>query len=355
MRLGEREILVQGVVVVYALGIVEPAALRADGTVGNEDLVVPGLRPLAVFLQPRRGELHGLVDGGRIAALVVVPGLVKVLRPGVTVGDHVRHGGRRLEREVHLVVHRGGSLLRTLGGDEHHTVRRAGTVDGRGCGVLQDGHALDVVRVQEAGVALDTVDEHQRAAALADGGLTADVERRGGVRTAVRELEVQVRHTALEHLRQVRVGTSVKGLFSHRFHGSGEVGLLLRAVTDHHGFIQHLGVGSERDVDLLPTVDRNGNRLVTDTLEGQTGIGRYGDGVAAVHVGRHARRGPFHHDASADDRHSLLVQDPSGNGDLAGSPAARLGERGNREQHEYQHQEIDFGSHSVIIMVGKKF
>ena len=302
VRLGEREVLVQGVIVVHALGEVEPAALRAERTVGNEDLVVPGLRALAVFLQPRRGEFHRLVDGGRVAALVVVPGQVEVLRPGVTVGDHVRHGGRGFERQVRLVVHRGGPLLRALGGDEHHAVRRAGTIDGGRRGVLQDGHALDVVRVQQAGAALNTVDEHQRAAALADGSRTADVERRGGVRTTVRELEVQVRHAALEHLRQVRVRTSVEGLLAHRFHGAGEIGLLLGTVTHDHGLFEHFLVGGERNVDPGTALDGNLRRLVTDALDRQDSIGRDGDGIVTVHVGRRSRRGSFLHDTSTDDR-----------------------------------------------------
>ena len=174
--LGEGEILIEVIVVVGSLVIVEPAALGADGAVGNEGFVVSGLGPLAIFVQPCHGELHGLVDGGRVAAFIVVPGIVEVLCPGVTVGNHIRHGGRSFERQVGLVGHGCRSLLGILGGDEHHAVRSAGAVDCGGCGILQHGNTLDIVRVQEAGVALDTVDEHQSAAALSDRGFTADVE-----------------------------------------------------------------------------------------------------------------------------------------------------------------------------------
>ena len=302
VRLGEREVLVQDVVVVRARVVVEPASGRADGAVGHQGLVVAGRGPLAVFLQPGGGELHRLVDRGRVAALVVVPGVIEVLRPDITVGDDVRHRGRGLEGEVRLVIDRRRPLLRVLGRDEHDAVRGAGTVDGRGRGVLEDGHALDVVRVQEARVAFDTVDQDQRAAALADGGLTADVEGRGGIRTAVGELEVQVRDAALQHLRQVRVRTSVEGVRTHLVHGAGEVRLLLRSVTDHHRFIQHLGVGIEDDVDPHAALDRDGDRLEADALEGQVGIGRNGDGVVAVHVGSHSVRRSFLHDTSTDDR-----------------------------------------------------
>ena len=265
--LGKGEILVQGVVIVRALVVIDPAALRTDTAVGDEGLEIAAFRTLAVLVQPGHGEFHGLVDGGRVAALVVVPGVIEMLRPGITVGHDIRHRRRGLEGEVGLVADRGGPLLGVLRRDEDDAVRGAGSVDGRGSGILEDGYAFNVVRVQQARIALDTVDQDQRAAALSDGGAAADVERRGGVRPAVGELEVQVGDTALEHLRQVGVRTAVKGLFADLVHSPGQVGLLLRTVTDHDGFLQQGAVGRERHIDPAAAADGDLRRPVADALD----------------------------------------------------------------------------------------
>ena len=83
--LGEGKVLVQGVVVIGSFMEIQPAAFGDKGAVGNQGFVIPAFMPQAIFVEPCRGKVHGLVDGGRITALVVVPCLVEVLGPHITV------------------------------------------------------------------------------------------------------------------------------------------------------------------------------------------------------------------------------------------------------------------------------
>lgn len=71
--------------VVLAFDEVKPSSGRADAAVADKHLIVAGLVPPLVLGKLGRGELHCLVDAGRIGEIVVVEGLIEMVGPSVTV------------------------------------------------------------------------------------------------------------------------------------------------------------------------------------------------------------------------------------------------------------------------------
>src|SRR5205807_10259412 len=104
---------------------VDARAVQPGDAVGRDAPRPPAVRRLLT-----RVEVGG-VHVGRVVA-------------GVQDGDlayHARHSGRGVERDLPRLA-----ALAPLGGDDHHAVGAAASVDRRGGGVLQDVDRLDVGR-----------------------------------------------------------------------------------------------------------------------------------------------------------------------------------------------------------------
>ena len=106
------------------------------------------------------------------------------------------------------LIHTGGgaglygcaALGTLLGGDEDNTVGSAVTVQGGGSGILQDGHRLDIGRVQVGDTAAErnTVDHIQRAGGTVHGTVTTDHDGRAGTRIAIGAVHLDTGYRAFE-------------------------------------------------------------------------------------------------------------------------------------------------------------
>ena len=131
--------------------------------------------------------------------------------------------------------------LRTpLGLDQDDAVRAARTVDGHCRSVFQHRHVLDDVRVevgQSAGIG-DAVQDDQRVVIGRQRVLAADQQGLVAARRFVAGGDVQTGDLADQTVHQVVGRDHLQRLFADDGETSREVLLLLRTVTDNHGFIQ---------------------------------------------------------------------------------------------------------------------
>ena len=236
-----------------------------------------------------------------------------------------------LGREVDLHIAVGRAFL---GGDDHDTVGSTRTVEGRGGGALQHGHALDVFGVDihhtvgERGGRLghtvgarvagidgrvvvdDTVDDEERLVVTAFGSrvTTTDDDRRTSARGTAGLRHVDARHLAREGVDDVGllVAKELLGLdFGDRI--AQGFPLFLDTESRHDGLLQHFRIVGQDDVDDGTSCDLYGLRLVADAGECEAAVPGNGDPVCTVRVGRRTDGRTFHHHIGTNDRLVVAV------------------------------------------------
>ena len=197
-----------------------------------------------------------------------------------------------------------GFILGALsGGDENHTVSTAGTVDGGRCGILQDGHGLDVLGRQAAEfTAGNAVDHHQRSVAGVQGSGATDLKVRAGVRVGtLAGNDVETGHFTREHGHGV-VGGAPEEIFAVDLYDGGRQFLLGQgAVANHDYVIQKFAVFFQPDGrrDLL---GRENLCCIADATDfHQCFGGRDAQDVVAVQPGGRAIGRALFHDSGAND------------------------------------------------------
>ena len=273
------------------------------------------------------GDLLGRELGGTAG---IDRGLV--VEFGIDPGIDDRRKGRRLLHAVGEVIIDGDLSLRPLlRGDEDDAVGGAGSVDGGGGGVLQDGNLVDVVGVQVRERALDAVDDHERVVVV-HRVETTDVHRRGAARGGRTLLDDEARRGALEAFQDVGDGLALELLGGDGGHGTGQVDLLLDTVTDDDRVVQEEILLREFDVEVRTALDGDLFRLIADGRHDKDVLRCGQEGEEAVHVGHRADGRALDEDRGAD--HGFAVGD-----DLAGNPVrpALGGRRRRRAQAEEEH------------------
>ena len=148
----------------------------------------------------------------------------------------------------------------SLGGDHDDTVGTAGAIKGVGGGILEDGHALDILRVDVVDVTAvrHAVNDIKGFLACRDGAETADADARGASRRAGRLDELHARHLACKR------GSDGTHLGFGEFIGIDDLGRTREGFPgggtecDHDGLLKLLGILTEDDIDRSPAVYRNG-------------------------------------------------------------------------------------------------
>ena len=244
---------------------------------------------------------------------------VRLLEPGHDV--HLfREGGRDTEGEPVGVLHRRRADGALLGGHEDDTVLGAHTVDGGG-GVLQDGDALDVLRVQlrqdgGAGVGVggvgllaaarrrpdDAVHDDERFVIAAE--LEVGVEVTGVTRALA---DLQARDLALEGGQHVGLLGRREFLAPDVGDGAGQGRLLLGAIAHDDRLLDHGDVLLHDDVER-----RRRGHFLGDEADGrdhERGSPRDYDGELTVQIGGYAGVLVLRHDVRADERLSVCIRD----------------------------------------------
>ena len=312
VRLGDHRILVKCVVVVR-IAVVDILAVGFDR---RFELVAREFA-LAEGVEPRTRKVLRVVEARRLVEAVVVPCVVEEARIDVTVVHDVGNGRGLLDGDVARVVDRElvGEFARVLGGDEHHAVGCARTVDGGRSCVLEHRDRLDVVGVEHRGVALDAVDQHQSRSARADRRLAADVVRRRAVGLAVGQRNIEVGHGALQHLRDVGHGTVLQKFRGDLVDGARQVGLLLRAVAHDHHLVDERGVLLQLHGDERTVADRDFGSGVAQRRDLQHGaVSQTLERERAVGPGTHAAGGSLDDHRGPDNGLARGIPDDALNG-----------------------------------------
>ena len=237
-----------------------------------------------------------------------------------TIGVRLLETGESIERD-------GGLLLAGLalaGGHEDNAIRRTGTVDGRGGGILEDIDGLDIGGVQVVQVAAGhTVDDDERSGGTG-GSETADGDVVTGTRNTARLNDIHARHGAVKGTQRIGGVLLLDFVTGNVDRGTGQEFLLLGTITDDDGLIQEFRVFLERDVDDGTSAYGNGLGRIPDAGEREGCVGRNGDGITSVRF-RKCSDSPVtvQHDSSTDHRLAARVCHFSLHGDVLGEGARR--------------------------------
>ena len=309
-------------VVLHPVGVVEPLALLVV-ILKNDDLRridridhrTPAAGHAFALLQVagRPDRRIAVADTGRVGTRehLLSVGISGAVVQRAAHGDDIVAGvhqvefrrgrgpcGLRLERNLGAL-----GAVALLGGHQNHAVRRAGSVNTRRSGVLQDFDRLDVVRIESGHLAADAVHDDDRRIGLVDRRTAADQEHRIAARLVVGRRDAYARNLAFQGIADRIDRNAFQIGAAHLRNGAGQRAARLGAVTDDHHVVQHVVVLGEPHVDLRPVADRDLLRLITQIIEYQhrTRTGN-DDFVIALNVGRDARLGAFDHDRRTDDR-----------------------------------------------------
>ena len=287
-------------------------------------------------------ELHSFRITAAVTGSIIIVGDT-VGTVGILVldlGQAVRHIPTERVGVAHLAT--AGSTL--LGGDDDSTVGSVGTVQGSGGGALQDGHRLDVFRVDivttggevhtiavhsvvdgevrlgTEGVVVDgnTIHNIQRLVVTGDGGGRTQNHGSGGTRSTTGRGDGHTGDTALESIYEAltaRLGNFL-GLHaldrstygtSHTFHT--ELG-------GNRGFLQALRILIQRYADVGATSDGNFLVCIAERSKAQRCIGGDIDGIITINIGSDTGLCPLDQNASTHDGLSVRILDRSLHSDV---------------------------------------
>ena len=336
--------VVAGNVVARTLGAAADGnvILLANALAG--DLVQP-VGPDTLTPGVHLGVGYQTVVGGGIKAGIVTPvlvcitgvtgsleGLEAVAQEGLLVGNHLRHAGPVGQAHAGVHAHDRGLGGALLGGDDDHTVRSTGTVDGGGGSILQHVDGLDVGGVDRVDrtVGQHTIDNEERlvhalctgghAGTGRDGVLTTDRHRSGVVTGGARSRSViQTCHLAGQGGEGVRVRQrSHVGVVAivHAGDGTGNVALAGGTITNHDYIIEEQVVLGKLDVNRLLAGDSDFLAGVADAGEDQGGIVRHIECIDTIQIGHRAGRRTLDEHIDTDERFARSVRNLTGNGIL---------------------------------------
>ena len=307
---------------------------EVEAVVHDRGPLEQGVLPVGAFAQCGRvGQLGVGDEAGRGAALIHEDGVLlgveqANLLPGL------------LDAVVGIVGHLGRLALGALlGRHEDHPVSTPRAVDGGGGGVLQDGDALDVGRVEEVDASgRDAVDDPQ-GLGVVERARTPDPDRLGrpGLSGVLGHLDAG--RPALQGLLGPEHRNRGGVLDVDGAHRTGDLAPLLVAIANDDGFFQTGDVSGEGMVNGGPAGEGDVRRLVPDEGERQ---GRFRGGhhqrVVSIEVSDRAVVGAFLDDGHPGQGHSVIgVGHRSGDG-------RGLGECRKRQEPTQEEQE----SHGVV-------
>ena len=244
-----------------------------------EDLVHPvgavGGHPGVLGGIPTHGQRKTGVGIGELAHLNFLL--------GVEGSDHVGSG---TYTGYHVVLDV-DTLVGFLGGYQDNTAGTGGgSVDGGGGGILQDDDALDVVHGRDGGAG-NAVNYPQHGFAIGVAGtLTTDDDAGRCIRRAAVGGNHHTGNLALQHAFRGGYRTGGQGVgIVHDTHGGTQVLLPgLGTVTQGHGFLKHLDIFLEDDVNLGASVHGNLLGSITQAGDFENRIGRNIDGIGTIKI-----------------------------------------------------------------------
>ena len=325
------------------------------------DLFVTALGAQLVLVLERGAEHLVLPVGtdtedGRIGIIGIVAGLADLheviveFRPLAEV-EHVDAHVLLAHRRHAVIGDLGLAGLTVLGGDQDHTVRALGAIDGRSGSVLEDFHADDIGRVEgsqrgdrgnltvaqtaetvipagrTAALDDDTVNDVKRFGTGVDRRLAADADGGAGTRGTGGLHRGDTGGAALQGLVQVGDDGPLEVFFLHGYGSTGEVAPLHGTVTHDDDFVEEFGVFLQEDIDRGLVAHLDLLRCIADGREHECRTGLHRDHIVSIQVCDGTVLGAFLHYGDSDDRADIVA-------DGTGDPV--LGEQGpcGHKEHE---------------------
>ena len=203
----------------------------------------------------------GLCHGMAGIVVLAVHQLIISLIVLAGIGDHVvLRDKTAVGTEPRIEFHHCLASLALLGGDEDDAVCSAVSVDGGSRSILEDGHGLDVVRVDvgDGSAVGSAVNHDERAVACAKRSDTTDADGRGAAgRVTGGGDDLDTRGGACEGVGHTGGDLLLDLLALHHGGRAGEGGLGGRTVSHDDGLVDELGIGLERYVDGSAALNRN--------------------------------------------------------------------------------------------------
>ena len=260
-----------------------PVTTIGHGRVGIQ------LAVTVLFFPCHGGVVTGTVDEPEGTHGVVAARTLGGLYPVVESLDvgHLILLGHALESHVARIgdVYVIGFLCTLLGGDQDNTESSLSTIDGSGGGIFQDGDGLYVVGVHEVqGRDLYVIQQDERSGGTFDGTtLATDTEDGVGTHFRGTYTHIQTGGHTLETTCNVRNRTSFKGLvYVHGSNGTGQVDLLLSAVTHDDRFGQEFSIVFQNNADIVSGSHLNGSIADAGNLKGSAGTDGNGENTLCV-------------------------------------------------------------------------
>ena len=215
------------------------------------------------------------------------------------------------------------SAAALLGGDDDDTVRGTRTVDGRGGSIFQDGHALDIVRVDEreevAAVAADAtrfqgyaIQYNERVVGGRQGGAATDADGAASCGRATGAHDLHAAHLAVDELLGRGYQSGVEVIALHVGHRAGQVALTGGTIADDHYVAQHLRIGLQFYENLA--IGRYGYRYGGITHVRNLQFFHFGGHLqheVSIQVGNHAGRSSLYRHTGSNQRQVGFIHDLS--------------------------------------------
>ena len=137
--------------------------------------------------------------------------------------------------------------------NQEYTIRTTGTVNSRCRSILQDADTFHVIIIDFVQPARkrDSIYHNQNIVTAIERTFTTHTNLRSSTRMRIATCHLYI-NTGCKPLQRRTYVTDrclLQRFALYIHHSSGNVGLLLGAITDHHHFIQHLGIISQYDLD----------------------------------------------------------------------------------------------------------
>ena len=248
-------------IIVFAIRVSE-LGIRIQLEVGTDQVLafrngIDQVTQTAVLLVKQVLVRISITLGNGMAGILIL--VVQTLEEGLVVqsgiGDHVVLGNQAgVDTETGVELDLRITALTFLGGDDHDTVRTAVTING-GCGsVLQDGHGLDVLRVDVGNgtIIRNAIHHDKRAVGSGHGTDTTDADRISTTtcRVAAGTGDLHTRGSTGKSARYAGRNFLLDCLVVNDRRGSRKGTLGRRTIRNDDGFVQELAVILEDDVDV---------------------------------------------------------------------------------------------------------
>ena len=198
--------------------------------------------------------------------------------------QHLRHTIYVSPTYVGIVRYLDLTLLTLLGSYQDNTIGCGRTVDGTGCGILQNVDTLDIGRVQVVDITCYTINNIKRSC-VAVGTGTTDRNLKAITRLTGSRLNVDTRSLALQSAQHLS-GIHLLNIITLHLNGrTGNELLLLNTITYDNNFFESLVVCLHCDVKIRLITYNDFLLLVTDISNNNSSTRLYVQGKVTIQVG----------------------------------------------------------------------